>query len=241
MAGINRLLMVLITVMLGTTAISQINSGKIVFERKTNLMKRFNDPRMKKFVNEDNKIKVDMFVLQFNDTSSVFTPIVSNVPDDMSWMTTRNTYYQNTQEQTQLSILSLMGQEIYIKDSLPVRDWKITESNRKIGNYECRKAIYEKNDSTRLYAWFSVDIVPSLGPEGFCGLPGMILGLATEDGGVIYFAKTIELIAPKKEELTYNTGKNKIFTLAEFKTKVETEYANTPWGKRIFDDLFRWL
>jgi hypothetical protein len=23
--------------------------------------------------------------------------------------------------------------------------------------------------------------------------------------------------------------------------KIEKEYGNTPWGKRLFDDLFRWL
>lgn len=233
--------MVLFTMLIGATAISQITSGKIVFERKTNLMKRFNDPRMKRFVTEDNKIKVDMFEMYFNDTSSVFKPILSNTPDEMSWMTTKNTYYQNSNQQKQLSVLSLMGQEVYIMDSLPVRQWKITDSKRKIGTYECRKAVYEKNDSTRLYAWFSVDIVPALGPEGFCGLPGMILGLATEDGGVIYFAKTVEVVAVKKEDLTYNIGKNKVFTTSEFRTKIEADYANTPWGKRIFDDLFRWL
>ena len=25
------------------------------------------------------------------------------------------------------------------------------------------------------------------------------------------------------------------------KAKIEKDYGNTPWGKRMFDDLFRWL
>jgi hypothetical protein len=65
--------------------------------------------------------------------------------------------------------------------------------------------------------------------------------LATEDGGIVYFAKKIDLVAPKKEELLLNPGKNKVFTIAELRQKIEKEYGNTPWGKRLFDDLFRWL
>ncbi len=241
MAGINKLFGVLLALLLGTTTYGQITSGKIVFERKTNLMKRFNDDRMKRFVNENNKVKTELFALYFNDTCSVFKPILNDVPDEASWMTTKNSYFQNTNTNEKLSVLSLFGTDVFITDSITPRNWKITENKRKIGNYECRKAIYQKNDSTRLYAWFSVDIIPSTGPEGFSGLPGTILGLATEDGGVIYFAKSVEAMVPKKEDLMLNSGKNKIFTMNEFKQKIEKDYGNSPWGKRMFEDLFRWL
>ena len=219
----------------------QIHSGKIVYERKTNLLKRFDDPRMKRFVNEDNKIKTEKFVLFFNDTCSAFKPILTNEQDPTSWMTTKNSYFLNENQNEKMSILALFGQDVFIKDTLPQRAWKITDSKRKISGYQCRKAIYQKDDSTRLYAWFTVDIVPTIGPEGFNGLPGTILGLATEDGGIIYFAKTVEELKPSVEDLSYKLGKNKVFTMNEFKEKVEKDYGNQPWGKRIFADLFRWL
>ncbi len=219
----------------------QIHSGKIVYERKTNLLKRFDDPRMKRFVNEDNKIKTEKFVLFFNDTCSAFKPILTNEQDPTSWMTTKNSYFLNENQNEKMSILALFGQDVFIKDTLPQRVWKITDSKRKISGYQCRKAIYQKDDSTRLYAWFTVDIVPTMGPEGFNGLPGTILGLATEDGGIIYFAKTVEELKPSVEDLSYKLGKNKVFTMNEFKEKVEKDYGNQPWGKRIFADLFRWL
>ena len=219
----------------------QIHSGKIVYERKTNLLKRFDDPRMKRFVNEDNKIKTEKFVLFFNDTCSAFKPILTNEQDPTSWMTTKNSYFLNENQNEKMSILALFGQDVFIKDTLPQRAWKITDSKRKISGYQCRKAIYQKDDSTRLYAWFTVDIVPTMGPEGFNGLPGAILGLATEDGGIIYFAKTVEELKPSVEDLSYKLGKNKVFTMNEFKEKVEKDYGNQPWGKRIFADLFRWL
>ena len=218
-----------------------ISSGKIIFERRTNLEKRFNDQRMKRFVTEANKIRIESFQLVFNDTSSYFAVVPSNEPEEMAWLTTKNAYYQNLNKSSQLMMLAVFGQNVYVQDSLPQRTWKITEGKRTICGYECRKAIYQKNDSTRLYAWYSPLLTPSVGPEGFCGLPGTILGLATEDGGIVYFAKKIELSEPKKEELLLNPGKNKVFTIAELRQKIEKEYGSTPWGKSLFNDLFRWL
>ena len=218
-----------------------ISSGKIIFERRTNLEKRFNDQRMKRFVTEANKIRIESFQLSFNDTSSYFAVVPSNEPEEMAWLTTKNAYYQNLNKSSQLMMLAVFGQNVYVQDSLPQRTWKITDGKRTICGYECRKAIYQKNDSTRLYAWYSPLLTPSVGPEGFCGLPGTILGLATEDGGIVYFAKKIELSEPKKEELLLNPGKNKVYTIAELRQKIEKEYGSTPWGKSLFNDLFRWL
>lgn len=215
--------------------------GKITFERRTNLEKRYTDQRMKRMINESNKIRNEAFNFYFNDTSSAFIPIQENSPSEVSWMTSKNAYYQNLNANNQLTVLSLFGQFLYIKDSLPQRNWKITENTRNIAGYDCRKAIYQKNDSTRIYAWYATSIVPSVGPEGFCGLPGTILGVATEDGGIIYFAKKVEFIQPKSEELQGDIGKNKAITIKELKADIEKKYGSQPWGRRMFDDLFRWL
>jgi GLPGLI family protein len=238
-AGINLLILILC---FGFHANSQyVLNGKITFERRTNLEKRFTDQRMRRMVTEENKIRTESFNLYFNDTASIFKAIPSDRADEMSWMTTKNSYYQNLRKGTQLTVLGLMGQNVYVQDSLPARNWRITDSKRSICGYECRKAVYQKNDSTRIYAWYTTALVPSVGPEGFCGLPGTILGLATEDGGIIYFAKKVEEITPTKEDMTIDVGKNKVFTLKELRLKIEKDYGNTPWGKRMFDDLFRWL
>jgi GLPGLI family protein len=218
-----------------------IHAGKITFERRTNLEKRFTDQRMKRFVTEENKIRIESFQLFFNDTAAYFAVVPSNEPEEMAWLTTKNAYYQNLKDNNQLMMLAVFGQSVYVQDSLPERAWQITDSKRTICGYECRKAIYQKNDSTRLYAWYTPMLTPSVGPEGFCGLPGTILGLATEDGGIVYFAKKIDAIAPKQEELLLSPGKNKVFTIVELRQKIEKEYGSSPWGKRLFDDIFRWL
>jgi GLPGLI family protein len=215
--------------------------GKITFERRTNLEKKFTDQRMRRMITEENKIRNELFTLYFNDTASVFKAIPTDKVDDMAWMTTKNSYYQNLLSSRQITVLGLMGQNVYVSDSLPSRNWKITDSKRSICGYECRKAVYQKNDSTRIYAWYTTALVPSVGPEGFCGLPGTILGLATEDGGIIYFAKKVEELNPSQTDMTIEIGKNKVFTLNELRMKIEKDYGNMPWGKRMFEDLFRWL
>jgi len=217
-------------------------TGTIYYTRRTNLQKRFTDQRMKRFVNEDNKIKNDRFSLAFNDTVSVFKYIAPNATDEMAWLTSKNEYYQYLTPRNQMTIFQFFGSSVYVKDSLPERKWKMTESKRTICGFVCRKAIYQKNDSTRIYAWYAPNIIPSVGPEGFCGLPGAIMGIATEDGGIIYFADKVDFSeAPKRENMVVEIGKNKVFNLKELREKLEKEYGNTPWGKKLFDDMFRWL
>jgi GLPGLI family protein len=196
---------------------------------------------MKKMLGDGDKIRVDLFDFYFNDTCSIFKPILSDEADPMSWTTSKNTVLQNFNSNQKLLILSIWGQQINVTDSNYSRKWKITDSKRTIANYECIKAVWQKDDSTRLYAWFSPEIVPSVGPEGFDGLPGAILGLATEDGGIIYFAKSVEEIKPTTEQFKVDLKKKDVYTMAELKVKIEKEFGSTPMGKRIFVDLFRWL
>jgi GLPGLI family protein len=217
-------------------------TGTIYYTRRTNLQKRFTDQRMKRFVNEDNKIKNDRFSLAFNDTLSVFKYIAPNATDEMAWLTSKNEYYQYLTPRKQMTIFQFFGSSVYVKDSLPERKWKMTDSKRTICGFVCRKAIYQKNDSTRIYAWYAPNIIPSVGPEGFCGLPGAIMGIATEDGGIIYFADKVDFaLTPSKEGIALEIGKNKVYNLKELRDKLEKDYGNTPWGKRMFDDMFRWL
>lgn len=224
----------------GGEAIAQITSGKIVFERKTNLYKKFKDDNVKEWIKEIDKSKVDYFELYFNDSMSMFMPQESDLKERMSWATSKNTTYQNFNLKSTLSIKSVWGEQLYVQDSLKKREWKMTESKRVISGYSCRKAIWEMNDTTRIYVWYTDDIVASVGPETFCGLPGAILGLATEDGGVIYFAKSVEIIKPTLEQLTPKTGRSKIYATAELKTKLEKDFGKNPWGKAMIRELFSW-
>jgi GLPGLI family protein len=218
--------------------IAQITAGKIVYERKTNLYKKFKDDNVKEWLKEEDKNKMDVFELYFTDSISVFMPQESDLKERMSWATSKNVVYQQYNHNKRLTLKSIWGEQLYVEDSLYKREWKITDSKRVICGYNCRKAIWQANDSTRLYAWYCDDIVPSVGPESFYGLPGAILGLATEDGGVIYFAKTVEVVKPSMEAVIPKRGKNKIYSSAELKAKLEKDFGKNPWGKAMIKETF---
>jgi GLPGLI family protein len=146
--------------------------------------------------------------------------------------------YQNFVSKKRLTVKDLWGEKFYVEDSLWERKWKITESKRNIAGYNCTKAIWQANDTTRIYAWYSEELMASTGPESFYGLPGVILGLATEDGGVIYFAKTVQVTKPNPVEMTPVKGKNKIYKTAEIKAKLEKDFGKNPWGKQMIKSMF---
>ncbi len=218
--------------------LAQVTTGKIVYERKTNLYKKFKDDNVKEWLKEEDKNKMDVFELYFTDSISVFMPQESDLKERMSWATSKNVVYQQYTQNKRLTLKSIWGEQLYVEDTLYKREWKITDSKRVICGYNCRKAIWQANDSTRLYAWYCDDIVPSVGPESFYGLPGAILGLATEDGGVIYFAKTVELKKPTMETVIPKRGKNKIYSSAELKAKLEKDFGKNPWGKAMIKETF---
>lgn len=243
MAGIKKLALTGLLILGAFATFAQITSGRIVFERKTNLKKRLGDnPRVKNFITEENKYRIENFELFFDDTSCVFRPLPDAEPAEgmMKYFTTRNTVYQNISSRQKYVIMDLWGSEAIIKDSMETRRWKITENKRNIGGHDCRKAIWEMNDSTRIYAWYAIDIVPSIGPEGFEGLPGAILGLATEDGSVIYFAKEVKAMTPPAGVLQYIDKGKDVYTEEELKQELIKKMGQ--WVKpKDLEAMFQWL
>lgn len=218
---------------------SQIKSGKITYERKTNLYKKFkNNGDVKEWLKEEDKNKLDIFELYFNDSLSVFKPQESDLVERMSWSTNKNSVYQNRITNKRLTIKTIWGERFLLDDSIRVSKWKITENKRNVCGYQCRKAILNVNDSTRLYAWFCSELEATIGPESLGGLPGVILGLATEDGGVIYFAKTVEIIKPSLDVLLPKKSKEKLYKTAELKAQITKDFGKEKWGKMMLYNQF---
>ena len=219
---------------------AQITAGKIVFERKTNLFKKFSEPQTQKWIGEKNKWKYEDFELYFNDSLSIFIPAEISGPDAQSWATNKNTVYQNLNLGFRHSQLTLFGENFIIKDSVRHRTWKITENTRTIAKFSCRQAIWVMDDSTRIYAWYSEDIIPTVGPETYNGLPGAILGVAAEDGRIVYFAKSVEIMEPNFEKLVPKMNLNKATSDEELKQKMIAKFGSKPEYLQLIVDLFIW-
>ncbi|WP_169312057.1 GLPGLI family protein [Fluviicola taffensis] len=240
MAGI-RVLILLGMVFLGGEVQAQlVREGKITYERRTNVWKMFDDDRFRQMIGEKNKIKTEEFSLYFNDTVSLFSFITPDQPDPQSWMTLKNTVYNKFNEHKRFVYMDMMGNSMTVGDSLIKHTWKITDKTRKIAGYECTRVIWQKDDSTRIYAWYTTDIIATVGPENIQGLPGAVLGLATEDGSIVYFAKKVDIIAPTPEQIAQPKKKGKLTTQAELIADLTEKLKGQPMGDKIITGLFFW-
>lgn len=69
------------------------------------------------------------------------------------------------------------GNNVNIEDSIPKLKWRITNENRVIAGFNCRKAVAVIFDSVYVFAFYTDEIIISGGPCSINGLPGMILGV----------------------------------------------------------------
>ena len=72
---------------------------------------------------------------------------------------------------------SVYGNEINVEDTMPKLKWKITNDNRVIAGFNCRKAVAVIFDSVYVFAFYTDEILVPGGPCSIQGLPGMILGV----------------------------------------------------------------
>lgn len=218
--GIKKYVAAAVVVLMTATSFAQMTSGKIVFYRKMNLKKMFKDnPRVAPMLNDDITWNVDSFALYFDESRSAFLPIEGDEMERgmMKMLTPQNSTYKNLAKNERTVEMVMMGTPMTIKDTVKQRVWKVTDSRRRIAGYMCRKSVLEINDTTRLYAWFTSDIVPAIGPEGFDGLPGAILGFANEEGSIVYFAKRVEAMEPSEETMTPQGKSKDVFKEDELK------------------------
>jgi GLPGLI family protein len=235
----SKLLTTLLICIVSFTTMSQIVEGKITYERKTNLHKKFPDENMRRWIGKE-KYKIDNFELYFNDTLSVFIPEEQNMNDRSNWATVKNKVISNLKDNKRISLLNVWGEEAVVMDTLKVRTYKLIPKKREIAGYNCQMVRFDKDDSTRIYLWYTDAILPSIGPESYLGLPGAILGLATEDGGVVYFATKVEITTPDFTAITPKYKTNKAKTEEEMITELSLKLASSPWGKLAIRELFMW-
>ena len=244
--GFKQVLGVLLMVVMSSLSYGQqyISEGRIVYERRTNLEKRFKGEEMNRWMrNADlSKPKIDQFELIFSDSISVFKPIESDIPDDRSWFTMKNISIQDFRTKKRTQEFNFMGTAVLLEDEIRTRVWRMTESTRIIAGYECRQAFWVANDSTRIYAWYAEELTFSTGPETFNGLPGTILGLAIEDGGVVYFAKEVKAKKVKIEEELPKIKRKDLYTEESLRKLISERFSSFGGSSvdRFVTDMFLW-
>lgn len=181
--------------------ITFITSAKITFEKKLNLKRQM---ASNTWLSDDAKDKMAQYVTtkweySFNDASSIYKAEKKDTKmNDNSFIFSSGEQtaelYSDLAKNARIIKKPILGEDYILKDTIPRIDWKIVNDVRKIAGFECRKAIGVINDSVYVVAFYTDEILLKGGPEGFTGLPGMILGLAIPRYNTTWFATKIDAV-----------------------------------------------
>ena len=122
--------------------------------------------------------------------------------------------YLNTKDDTYINSQEFFGRHFLITDKIKKLEWKVLGEQKKVLDYVCIKA-EAKGDDGPIVAWFAPQLAVKNGPNGFVGLPGMILALEQDGGNRTTIASSIDLKAVDPVTLVKPT-KGKVVTRDEF-------------------------
>ncbi|HBN63365.1 MULTISPECIES: GLPGLI family protein [Duncaniella] len=138
------------------------------------------------------------------------------------------------------SVYDLVGADFWVYDEpLIAQQWEITDSTKKILDYECVKATC--NFRGRNWAvWFTPEIPLQDGPWKLCGLPGLILSAEDLTGQYSFIAdgvqNTSEIIRPIFGKENYEkTDRIKYLQSTRSFTDNALEYIRAATGSNVAD------
>ena len=216
-----------------------ITSGKIEFEQKVNMYKRIGEgtwaDEMKSRLPQ---FSTTYFDLRFNGHESTYR--LGRETGDDPWKRMwgggeddNNLVYNNYDSGHTVTTKQIFERLYRLDDSLLNIEWRITNDTRTIAGFECRKAVGKFFDSLYVVAFYTDEIMSPAGPGNYCGLPGLILGVALPRFSTTIFATKLELTTPKPNELAPLTKGRKVSRpemFAQIK-EVFTRWDNAEWQK----------
>jgi len=122
--------------------------------------------------------------------------------DENSEKWRRNDYaiYRDRENGETCDVLTLLNKDYVIKDSITCQNWKIKNDMKEVAGRICMNASYfDSIKEKEVMAWFALDLPVSIGPDMYCGLPGIILEVNEANGAVVYTATNLLLFDEKVE------------------------------------------
>ncbi len=216
------------------------SSGKIEYERKTSLRRQLqteddNDSEWRKtMVKKAAQFTISNFTMTFNSEASEYEFVKEQevTGETFSWWGPKpareNKVYTNFKTGKVIAQKQVYENNYLVESGLSDLKWKIEPNMRMIAGYPCRKAITRICDSVVVVAFYTDQIMVSGGPEGFNGLPGMILELAVPRLYTSWVATSIELSTP---QVTAFTPAKKSKKMTSEGMIAEVQKSTKDWGK----------
>lgn len=230
--------------------------GQAVYESKTHLKdgikvsgSGMTEEMQKQMEERMRKAFEKTYILDFNKTESVYTEEVKlDLEKPSSGMVFKmnrsgdGKKYKNSKEKIEISEEDAFGKEFLVIDSLTNWKWKLENETKKIGNYECYKAVavipvseediatYEKLKQKKsdgkstffsisepkekvITVWYTPEIPVSQGPGEYWGLPGLILEV--NNGSTVLLCSKV-ILNPKQKVAIKRPSKGKKVSKSEY-------------------------
>jgi GLPGLI family protein len=225
-------LLLLLTISFSVQA--QVKEGKIVYECKTNLHRKFPD-------GDERRLMLPQFVsekweLLFSSNQTLFRQVqeeeenAQGNPKDAVVFTSAGgampgEIYADYATGLVVEQRELGPKKYLIEDSLKSLPWVEKGETKTIKGFVCKKATVKGTEGKQYTAWYT-DALPTGSPEKTKGLNGMILELDINDGEVVYAALQI---GKTKAEIK-KPAKGKKITQAEYEQLAAQEFGPVPAG-----------
>jgi len=183
-----------------------LSEGKIEFERKINLYAQLENDNSWSDLQRKTmpQFKTSYFNLLFSHDKTLYRPGRDNTDNNKLWEqpAEQNVIWSDLADARSISQKKVFEQLFLVQDSIRTIRWKITDENRVIAGFACRRANAIIMDSIYVVAFYTDEIITPGGPESFTGLPGMILGIALPHEHLTWFATKVEAVPVTAAELT---------------------------------------
>lgn len=129
-------------------------------------------------------------------------------------------YFVSIKDSLLISREFFFNEPYIIEENIPSIEWELMNVKKKIGDYECLKAVGSFRG--RLYtAWYSPEVPVSYGPWKLGGLPGLIFECNDDKNDLHFLIKKIQKIDNKKNIIIPPKNGVETLTIEQYKEKLE--------------------
>ncbi len=167
----------------GLNAQQFISKAVIEYEVKSNIKKTMGNDMFDEMLKENlPTFKTGFYNFTFANNKSVYKfdhwDVGPKLPEWLRRSDEENVWYFDYNTDKYSIQKNVWGSNFNIEDSIQNLQWKlISNENRIIAGFNCRKAVTKIFDSVYVFAFYTDEITIPGGPCSINGLPGMILGV----------------------------------------------------------------
>lgn len=164
------------------TAQNFLSKATVEYEVKTNLKKTLSNDMWSEAIKDKlPEFKTSYYYYTFNDNKSIFQyhhqDERNKIPEWMRRGEEDNAWYFDHNTGKSVIKKNVAGTDFVIDDSMLNIKWKLSNENRMIAGFNCRKATGIIMDSVYVFAFYTDEIMIPGGPCNINGLPGLVMGL----------------------------------------------------------------